>query len=308
MGSQRKANHIILFVCLVAAATVVVEGMTPLVDSTGSLHRSAVATLPSSQGGIIALINPSPMFAYIREQLGSRAEDEELQGVYKAEVEDRCTLLLSPGANTIPMAQGTAGSIGGTNPVRAGYGCAAAAVAAGVVILDGFEPTDLLLPNGETSDEWKNSRLGRSLSSIFAAQTAAAVTSRKNKVLLILCVNEEQVGTNQQQAVIHTTKALFSEVMETKKLLLTKKKATEEEEGTLEDMSNLPTFEDLYDVMLVPVQSEEAAKKVTKFNLRRKSIVSIIILISTPSLPSPFFYSPPRLWQFPIKMRQRERH
>jgi len=94
------------------------------------------------------------MFSFITGQQGSAAE-EELQGVYKSEVDDRCTLLLSPGANTIPMAQGIAGSVSGSNPVRAGYGCAAAAVAAGVVILDGFESTDLVLENGETSDEWK---------------------------------------------------------------------------------------------------------------------------------------------------------
>ncbi len=267
MSSQICAIHIVIL-CLAAAAVVVVEGMSQLVDSTGSLHRSLVANLPSSQGGIIALINPSPMFSFITGQEGSAAE-EELQGVYKSEVDDRCTLFLSPGANTIPMAQGTAGSVSGSNPVRAGYGCAAAAVAAGVVILDGFESTDLLLENGETSDEWKNSRLGRSLCSIFAAQ-AAVTASRQNKVLLVLCINDEQVGTNQQQAVIHTAKALFSEVMDTKKLLLTKKKATEEEEeeGALEDMSNPPTFEHLYDVMLVPVQSEEDAKKVIEPNRR----------------------------------------
>jgi hypothetical protein len=244
------------FTLLLSLAAVAIEGMTQLVDSTGSFHRSLVSNLPPAEGGIIALINPSPRFSFVTGP--EEVAEGELQGVFSSEVDERCTLLLSPGANTIPMAQGTAGR-SASNPVRSGYGCAAASVAAGIVILDGFETSDLLLENGETTtDQWKNSRLGRSLCAIFAAQ--AAIRRGSNKTLLMLCVNDgDAISSNQQQAVVRTAKELFTEVMETKKLLLTKKTAEEEEE---EEISNLPVFEDLYDVMLVQVQSVEDAKKV----------------------------------------------
>ncbi len=38
-----------------------IKGMTQLVDSTGSFHQSLSSNLPPAEGGMIALINPSPL-------------------------------------------------------------------------------------------------------------------------------------------------------------------------------------------------------------------------------------------------------
>mmetsp|Transcript_22550 Transcript_22550/g.32283 ORF Transcript_22550/g.32283 Transcript_22550/m.32283 type:complete len:575 (+) Transcript_22550:32-1756(+) len=240
------ASSGIFSLLLLVSLAVAIEGMTPLIDSTGSFHRSGVASLPA-EGGIIALINPSSTFSFL-------TGEDELQGVFLSEVDTGCTLVLSPGANTIPMAH-TIGTGSGSNPVRSGYGCAAASVAAGVIVLDGFETSDLLLENGETSEEWKNSRLGRSLSSIFAAQAAAA---RSEKVVLILCVKGDVTSLKQQAAVMRTAEDLYKEVMETKRILSTENLEAEEER----EMSDPISFDDLYDVMLVQVESENDAKKV----------------------------------------------
>jgi hypothetical protein len=108
------------------------------------------------------------------------------------------------------MAQGVAGR-SASNPAQSGYGCAAASVSSGVIILDGCETSDLSLENGETRDEWKNSHLEGSLCAIFAAQAAA--TRRENKTMLMLCVNSLDISSNQQQAVIRTANELFTEVI-----------------------------------------------------------------------------------------------
>ena len=230
------------------------EAMTPLIDSTGSLHRSAIPSSTAEAGGIIALINPTSSFSFVT---GSDS-NEELQGVF-AQWVDSCTLLLSPGANTIPTTSSTGtGSGSGSNPVRSGYGCAAASVAAGVVIVDGFTTSDLFDADSDTvEEEWRDSRLGRSLCSIFAAHAAADLTaSQSKKVALMICVKGDVTSLKQQQAVMRTVEGLYKEVMETKRLLA--KSKGEEEEYSF-------GLEDVYDVMLVKVQSVEDAKKVCRW-------------------------------------------
>jgi len=173
-------------------------------------------------------------------------------GLVTSQIRDGCTILLSPGANTIPSTSVTGT---GANPVKSGYGCAAASVGAGVVIVDGFETTDLFDADSETiEEEWRDSRLGRSLGAVFAAHAAADLTQRRmKKVALILGVNGDVTSLKQQQAVMRTVEGIYKEVMETKRLL-TKSEGSEDE--------YVFGLEDVYDVMLVELKSEEDATKV----------------------------------------------
>jgi hypothetical protein len=92
------------------------------------------------------------------------------------------------------------------------------------------------------------------LGAIFAAHAEADLTQRRaKKVALVLGVNGEVTSLKQQQAVMKIVGDLYREVVETKRLI-------SKSDGN--DDEYIFGLEDVYDVMLVELRSEEDAEKV----------------------------------------------